>query len=83
MQVMCLSGETLGRYSQKAHEVKKVFDNRKILYKAQQEDTKIWGVHLDPSGIARDGFDAYIDFLKETLRQRFASVDTMIDELSL
>lgn len=28
MQVMCLSGETLGRYSQKAHEVKKVFDKK-------------------------------------------------------
>lgn len=28
MQVMCLSGETLGRCSQKAHEVKKVFDKK-------------------------------------------------------
>lgn len=54
---------------------------RGALFKVQQEDTKIWGPHLDPSGISRDSFDAYIDFLKETLCKKFAAVDRMIEEL--
>ena len=54
---------------------------RKVLYKGQQEDAKIWGAHLDPSGISRAGFDAYVDFLKEALLQRFASVEAMIEGL--
>lgn len=41
---------------------------------AAQYDTMLWGAHNDPSGIARADFDAYVDFLKETLEKKLAVV---------
>ncbi|MCM1321921.1 MAG: CotH kinase family protein [Bacteroides sp.] len=54
---------------------------RQTLCEAQAEDEKIWGAHLDPSEIARADFDAYVDFLKETLAKKRDAVEQMIQGL--
>lgn len=48
---------------------------------AQQFDAIRWGVHKDPSGIIREDFDAYVDFLKETLAIKKAVVAQSISQL--
>lgn len=54
---------------------------RSQIYKEQINDTKRWGAHNDPSGIARENFDAYVDFLKETLNEKYKIVDAEIEKL--
>ena len=44
-------------------------------------DTMLWGAHKDPSGIVRADFDAYVDFLKDTLEKKLVVVNTAINEL--
>lgn len=61
-----------------AGEIKRLRDT---IDEAQLADAAIWGTHLDPSGIPRDGFDAYVDFLQETLCKKYAAVDSMIQQL--
>lgn len=39
------------------------------------------GMHNDPSGIARENFNAYVDFLKETLNEKYKIVDAEIEKL--
>ncbi|HAJ97379.1 MAG TPA: hypothetical protein DCO72_06555, partial [Ruminococcus sp.] len=52
---------------------------RTEIYISQQCDTMIWGKHKDPSGIVRENFDAYVDFLKETLLKKLDVVNTTIN----
>ncbi|MCM1042437.1 MAG: CotH kinase family protein [Bacteroides sp.] len=54
---------------------------RKSIYKGQEADTRIWEPHLDPSGIARNGFDEYVDFLKETLLLKYSALNRMVEGL--
>ena len=54
---------------------------REQIYVAQQYDTMLWGAHTDPSGIVRADFDAYVDFLKETLEKKLAVVNADINRL--
>lgn len=54
---------------------------RSQIYKEQINDTKRWGTHNDPSGISRENFDAYVDFLKETLNEKYEIVKTEIEKL--
>lgn len=54
---------------------------RAQIYKAQIIDTKRWGAHKDPSGIARENFDAYVDFLKSTLNKKYEIVNAEIEKL--
>ncbi|WP_294431398.1 CotH kinase family protein [uncultured Treponema sp.] len=46
---------------------------------SQQYDTMIWGEHKDPSGVVRKDFDAYVDFLKETLLKKLSVVNNEIN----
>lgn len=73
--------EIWDEYSGKIDIEKQIDSLRKVIYKGQQVDAEIWGAHLDPSGIARNGFDEYVDFLKQTLCQNFSSVSHMVDGL--
>ncbi|MBD5412011.1 MAG: hypothetical protein HDR51_04595 [Treponema sp.] len=54
---------------------------RAQIYKEQINDEKRWGRHADPSGIPRENFDAYVDFLKETLNEKFEIVKNEIESL--
>ena len=54
---------------------------REQIYVAQQYDTMRWGAHNDPSGIARADFDAYVDFLKDTLEKKLAVVNADVNGL--
>lgn len=54
---------------------------RSQIYKAQINDAKRWGAHNDPSGIPRKDFDAYVDFLKEALNEKYEIVKTEIESL--
>lgn len=54
---------------------------RETICTEQQADAQIWGTHLDPSGIPRNGFDEYVDFLKDTLCKKRTAVDRMIQQL--
>lgn len=58
-----------------AEEIKRLRDT---IDAAQLADAAIWEAHLDPSGIPRDGFDAYVDFLQETLCKKYTAVDRMV-----
>ena len=51
---------------------------RETLAVAATFDTMRWGAHNDPSGISRADFDAYVDFLKETLAKKYAVVDSAV-----
>lgn len=73
--------EIWNEYSGKIDIEKQIDSLRKIIYKGQQADAEIWGAHLDPSYIAQDGFDEYVEFLKQTLCQNFSSVNHMIEGL--
>ena len=44
-------------------------------------DVRKWGEHADPSGIIREDFDAYVDFLKDTLNKKFDVVNAEISAL--
>ena len=54
---------------------------RNEIYVSQQYDTMVWGEHKDPSGIVRANFDAYVDFLKETLLEKVTVVNNDINRL--
>ena len=54
---------------------------RNEIYVSQQYDTLVWGEHKDPSGIIRPNFDAYMDFLKETLIKKLTVVNNDISGL--
>lgn len=54
---------------------------RSEIYVSQQCDTLVWGEHKDPSGIVRANFDAYVDFLKETLLKKLNVVNNDISGL--
>ena len=54
---------------------------RNEIYVSQQYDTMVWGEHKDPSGIVRANFDAYVDFLKETLLKKVIVVNNDISGL--
>lgn len=45
---------------------------------ASEFDTLIWGKHKDPSEVVREDFDAYVDFLKETLNKKLLVVNDAI-----
>ena len=38
-------------------------------------DTMLWGEHDDPSGVKRENFDAYVDFLKEAVMKKLSVVN--------
>ena len=44
-------------------------------------DFKLWGVHRDPSYILRKDFDAYVDFLKQSLNEKMEVVDSFVENL--
>ena len=48
---------------------------------AAQYDTMLWGEHNDPSEIKRENFDAYVDFLKETIVKKISVVNDSITNL--
>jgi len=48
---------------------------------AAQSDFKLWGIHRDPSFIVRDGFDAYVDFVKLSLNAKMEVVDDFVEQL--
>ncbi len=54
---------------------------RAQIYSDQQNDALVWEAHTDPSTIVREDFDAYADFLKETLNKKFQVVNAEIDGL--
>ena len=55
---------------------------RSALSTAAQYDSMLWGNESnDPSGINRKDFDAYVDFLKETLIKKISVVDKFIENL--
>lgn len=59
----------------------RIEEMRKELSLAAEFDTKLWGAHNDPSEIARKDFDAYVDFLKETLENKLSVVNSEISGL--
>ena len=54
---------------------------RDTLKVAAKVDSLRWGVHLDLSGIERSDYDAYVDFLKSSLDNKFAVVSDYISAL--
>ena len=54
---------------------------RDTLKVAAKVDSLRWGVHLDLSGIERPDYDAYVDFLKSSLDNKFAVVSDYISAL--
>ena len=38
-------------------------------------DTMLWGEHNDPSGVKRENFDAYVDFLKERILDKISIIN--------
>ena len=48
---------------------------------AAEYDKMLWGVHNDPSGVQRENFDAYVDFLKEGILDKISIVDKEISEM--
>ena len=55
---------------------------RSTLSTAAQYDTMLWGSrNTDPSGVDRKDFDAYVDFLKETLSKKISVVNKFIEKL--
>lgn len=48
---------------------------RNELAVAAQYDTMLWGEHNDPSGVKRENFDAYVDFLKERLLKKMLIIE--------
>lgn len=54
---------------------------RSEIYVSQQYDTLVWGEHKDPSGIVRANFDAYVDFLEDTLLKKLSVVNNDIKGL--
>ena len=56
---------------------------RSAINTAAQYDMMLWGTQSnDPSGIDRKDFNAYTDFLKETLNKKISVVNTYIGNLS-
>ena len=55
---------------------------RSTLSTAAQYDSMLWGNDSnDPSGINRKDFNAYVDFLKETLNKKISVVNKFIENL--
>ena len=54
---------------------------RNAIYVSQQCDIIIWKEHKDSSGIVRENFEAYVDFLKETLLKKVSVVNNYINGL--
>lgn len=75
--------EVCDSYSSEIKIANKIESLRKQLYTAQMLDATRWPAHLDPSGIARDSFDDYVDFLKETLMDKYDVVMEMVNSLEL
>lgn len=48
---------------------------------ASSFDSMLWGIHLDPSHIYRNGFDAYVNFLKKSLNEKIEVVDSFVRQL--
>ena len=59
-----------GKYYSTIDIVSRIESMRNEIYVSQQYDTIVWKEHEDPSGIVRANFDAYVDFLKETLLKK-------------
>lgn len=70
-----------GEYYSAIDIVSKIESMRNEIYVSQQYDTLFWGEHKDPSGIVRANFDAYVDFLKETLLKKLSIVNNDINGL--
>ena len=54
---------------------------RSKLSVAAQYDTMLWGEHDDSSGVKRENFDAYVDFLKERILDKLSIVDKNISSM--
>ena len=54
---------------------------REQLALAAEYDTLRWGAHNDPSGITRANFNAYVDFLKDTLEKKLSVVNADVSGL--
>lgn len=54
---------------------------RKRLDTAAAYDTMLWGEHDDPSGVKRENFDAYVDFLKEALFNKISVINTDVSKI--
>lgn len=54
---------------------------RSKLAVAAQYDTMLWGEHEDLSGIKRENFNAYVDFLKERILDKLSIVDNNISSM--
>ena len=71
--------------------IKKDFKDAKIeelrnhLRVAAVYDSKIWGVNHNPlsssGGLIFNNFDGHVDFLKQTIANKFSVVDTAISDL--
>ena len=70
-----------GEYYSAIDIVSKIESMRNEIYVSQQYDTMVWGEHKDPSSIVRANFDAYVDFLKETLLKKVTVVNNDINKL--
>lgn len=54
---------------------------RSKIYNEQMNDAKRWGMHNDPSNVVRENFDAYVDFLREVLNEKYEIVKKEIEAL--
>ena len=77
--------------------VKEIWDEKKVgmdilqkvdglkskLNIAQEYDSLLWGVHLDPSGVEREDFNAYVTFLETAILNKMTVVDNYLNSLTL
>ena len=58
-------------------EIEKMRENLRAAYAA---DSVVWKIHYDPDGKKRSSYDAYVDYLKNTLNKKMGDVDKYISE---
>lgn len=69
-------------YSGKMKVDSEIESMRSTLSTAAHYDTMLWGSrNTDPSGVDRKDFNAYVDFLKETLNKKISVVNKFIENL--
>ena len=73
--------EVFSQYSSSINIANRIEEMREEIALSAEYDTKIWGEHNDPSGIKRTDFNAYVDFLKDTLQKKLVIVTSFVNSL--
>ena len=66
--------------SPKINFINEIETMREYLRIPAKVDSIRWGVHLDPSNVERENYDAYVDFFEDVLTNNFNLVDEYITQ---